>query len=263
MNKRNIESADNKPLILVSNDDGVSAKGLRSLIGFLAPFGEVIAVAPDSPRSAQSSAITVNAPLRLQSCQDIEGAKVYSVNGTPVDCIKLGLHAATGGRRPDLVVSGINHGSNAGSSVIYSGTMGAAIEGAVVGIPSVGFSLLDFSADADFSVCRDIVGMVVGRVLKAGLPKGVCLNVNIPAIDCPKELKVVRAARTYWTEEFADSVDPWGRPYFWLTGKMVNPESDDDRTDEYWLARGHATIVPVTVDQSALFAIDPLQELLR
>lgn len=263
MKQRIMESDGNRPLILVSNDDGVAAKGLRSLIEFLVPLGEVIAVAPDSAQSAKSSAITVNSPLRLKPCPDIAGAKVYAVNGTPVDCVKLGLHVATSGRRPDIVVSGINHGSNAGSSVIYSGTMGAAIEGAVVGIPSVGFSLLDFSADADFTVCREVVERVVARVLAAGLPKGVCLNVNIPAVEHPKELKVVRAARTYWTEEFVEKVDPWGRPYYWLTGQMVNQEPDDDHTDEYWLKRGHATVVPVSVDQSAHFAIDPLKDLLQ
>lgn len=249
-----------KPYIMVSNDDGIDAKGLRSLIEFLAPMAEIVAVAPDGPRSGQSSAITVDAPLRIKRRPDFCGAKMYAVNGTPVDCIKLGLHAVAE-RRPDLLIAGINHGSNAGNCVIYSGTMGAVIEGATVGITSVGFSLLHHSHDADFSQCGATVVNVVEALLGNPLPDGVCLNVNIPAMCTPRGLKVVRAARGYWTEEYVRYVDPSGNPYWWLTGKFNNIEPNDPTTDEYWLGRQWSTAVPVSIDQTAADAIDPLSGL--
>lgn len=252
-----------KPLILISNDDGVDAKGLRFLIETLATIGaDIIAVAPDAPRSGQSSAITVEQPLWLKRHADFAGAKIYSVSGTPVDCVKLALHAVVP-RRPDILISGINHGSNAGNSVIYSGTMGAAMEGTMVGIPSVGFSLLHHSLDADFTECAPFVESITKAVLAKGLPDGISLNVNIPALCRPQGLKVVRAARGYWTEEYADYTTPSGKPYYWLTGRFVNSEPDDPATDEYWLKRQWATVVPVRVDQSATDQIETIENLLQ
>lgn len=247
--KHNEENNTNRPLIFITNDDGVDAKGIRSLVAILSGRGRVVVVAPDGPQSGQSSSITVDHPLRIRRHSDYEEAEIYSVNGSPVDCVKLGLHAVVG-VRPDIIVSGINHGSNAGNSVIYSGTMGAAMEGCLAGIPSVGFSLLDYSRDADFSHMSDLISGVVDKVLEHGLPDGVCLNVNAPAGSF-SGVKVVRAARGFWTEEYVAYTDPMGRPFYLLSGHFHNAEPDATDTDEYWLHRGEATIVPVQVDQSA------------
>ena len=238
------------PLILISNDDGVKAPGLHKLIQWARPFGEVWAVAPAEPRSGQSSAITVNTPLRIAEHPEYDGAKVHSVTGTPVDCIKLAMHHIVP-RRPALILSGINHGSNAGNSVIYSGTMGAVFEGCMVGIPSVGFSLLHHSLKADFSECGRFITDIIGNVLADGLPDGVCLNVNFPAKVKIEGIKTVRSARSYWTEEYASYTDPHGKPFYWLTGRQVNLEPDNPETDLYWLGRNYATIVPERADQNA------------
>lgn len=251
-----------RPLILVSNDDGVHAKGLRALLEMLSPDADVIAVAPATPQSAKSSALTVGEPLRIHRHPDICGASVYAVTGTPVDCVKLGLHAIVE-RRPDIMLSGINHGSNSGNSVTYSGTMGAALEACMVGIPAIGFSLLDFSHDADFSGCGPIVRRLVPEVLRNGLPDGVCLNVNIPVIDVPKGIKVVRGARGYWTEEYEEMKDSYGNSVWWLTGRFNNTEPEASDTDEYWLKRGYATIVPTLTDQSARTHIDTISDSLN
>ncbi|MCM1110673.1 MAG: 5'/3'-nucleotidase SurE [Clostridium sp.] len=243
-----------RPLIMITNDDGIHAKGIRDLIEMIRDMADIVVVAPDAPRSGQSSAITVETPLRIHRHDQIDGAETTSVNGTPVDCVKLGLHAVVR-RRPDLLIAGINHGSNAGNSVIYSGTMGAVMEGCMVGIPSIGFSLLDHRHDADFSPCRPFVREIVAKVLEHGLPDGVCLNVNIPLCGEPKGMKVAKAARGYWTEEYADYVDPHGHPYYWLTGHFHNLETDNPSTDEYWLARQWVSVVPVRVDQTAPSAV--------
>lgn len=239
------------PIILVSNDDGIEAPGIHRLVECVAPLGEVWVVAPDSARSGQSSALTVDAPLRIKEHETYHGARMFSVNGTPVDCVKLALHCVVP-RRPSLMVSGINHGSNAGNSVIYSGTMGAAFEAAMAGIPAAGFSLLHHSIAADFTHCLDYVKQISARVLAEGLPWGVALNVNFPAKTAIEGVKSVRAARSYWTEEFAQMTDPHGKPFYWLTGRQVNLDPDDPGTDLYWLDRRYATIVPCRADQSAL-----------
>lgn len=244
-------------IILISNDDGYAAKGLDALLNYIQPVvagadARVIVIAPDGARSGFSSAITHDGPLRLRKLPPHPaGAEMMACSGTPVDCIKLGLHLLKSrGLRPDLILSGINHGSNSAVSVTYSGTMGCAIEGATNGIPAIGFSLLDWAADADFSPCRSVVEEVTRRVLTRGLPERICLNVNIPAGREPEGIKIVRAARGYWTEEYAEYADPHGRPFFWLTGHFHDIEPDCDETDEYWLRRGWATIVPVPADMS-------------
>lgn len=251
----------NRPLILVSNDDSVAAPGLRHLIDCVRHLGEIIAVAPAEPHSGMSSAITVDAPLRVTLVEDYNGVPVYSVSGTPVDCVKLGLHAVVP-RRPDIMLSGVNHGSNSGNSVIYSGTMGAAMEASMAGIASVGFSLLHHSLKADFSQTTPFISDITARVLSAGLPEGVCLNVNFPAQCAIEGMKVVRAARGYWTEEFKEYTDPHGRPFYWLTGHFHNLEPDDPETDEYWLERRWATVVPVRADQSATDMLDTTRRML-
>lgn len=238
-----------RKLILISNDDGVEAPGLHRLIETVSELGDVIAVAPAQPHSGQSAAMTFNEPLRIQEHPDMAGAKVYSVTGTPVDCVKVAMRNIVP-RKPDLVLAGINHGSNAGVNVIYSGTMGAVQEGCVQGVPSVGYSLLHHSLAADFSHCLPYVRRITERVLAEGLPGGVCLNVNFPAKVEIEGLKVVRAARSHWTEEYKEYVDPHGAPFYWLTGGMVNEEPEADDTDLYWLDRHYATIVPVMPDRS-------------
>lgn len=250
-----------KPLILITNDDSIEAKGLRVLVDCVKEMGDIYVVAPDQPHSGQSSAFTVNSPLRVIEHPDYNGAVMRSVTGTPVDCVKLAMHHVLP-RRPDIILSGINHGSNAGNSIIYSGTMGAAFEGCMFGIPSVGYSLLHHSLKADFSECTPYVTDITRRVLADGLPQGVCLNVNFPAKVKIEGAKVVRAARSHWTDEYQEFLDPHGKPFYWLTGRIVNEEPDNPETDLYWLDRRYATIVPARADQSATDTIGTIANML-
>lgn len=239
-----------KKLILISNDDSVNAPGIHFLVDCVKGLGDVWVVAPDEPKSGQSSSLTFNSPLRIIRHEGYEGARMFSVSGTPVDCVKLAMNSIVP-RRPDLVLAGVNHGSNAGNSVIYSGTMGAVFEGCMAGIPSVGYSLLSHSMDADFSECRPYIEAITSEVLAGGLPEGVCLNVNFPAKVKIEGLKVVRAARSHWTEEYQEYLDPHGQPFYWLTGRQVNEEEGNPDTDLYWLPRNYATCVPCTALQNA------------
>ncbi|MDE5810967.1 MAG: 5'/3'-nucleotidase SurE [Muribaculaceae bacterium] len=252
---------NNRPLILISNDDGIAAPGIHRLVECVADLGRVFVVAPDGPRSGQSSALTVDKPLRITRHEDYRGAEMYSTNGTPVDCVKLALHTVLP-ERPALMLSGINHGSNAGNSVIYSGTMGAAFEAAMAGIPAIGFSLLHHSIKADFTRCLPYVKQISAKILEHGLPIGVALNVNFPAKVEIEGLKVVRAAESYWTEEYADYIDPQGRPFYLLTGRQINRDPNDDTTDLYWLERNYTTLVPCKSDQTDTSLISSLSSLL-
>ncbi|MDE6557152.1 MAG: 5'/3'-nucleotidase SurE [Duncaniella sp.] len=259
-NEKNIISQ--RPLILVANDDGVEARGIRHLATLASRYGDVIIAAPLSPQSGMSSALTVGEPLYINKYPDLsENVKVYSVSGTPVDCVKLAMHAIVPSR-PDLILSGINHGSNAAVNNIYSGTMGAAMEGCLIGIPSVGFSLLSHDPEARLDQCDPIICHIIDSVLTKGLPEGLCLNVNFPKEVIPAGVKVVRAAKGYWTEEYADFVTPYGRTSYWLTGRFHNEEPDCPETDEYWLARGYASVVPIRPDQTATDSIDTIKEVL-
>lgn len=249
-----------KPLIIISNDDGWRADGLHRLIDCAVQFGEVVAVAPDSPQSGKSSAITVNQPLHIRQVEQYNGTPIYAVTGTPVDCVKLGKHVLFPDREPALMLSGINHGSNAGNNVIYSGTMGAAMEATMLGIPSIGFSLLDHSLQADFSRCLPIINDIIGKALQHGLPKLTCLNINFPANTEIKGMKVCRSAHGYWSDEYVQYQDPHGHPFYWLAGKFHNLEPDNPDTDEYWLARDYGTIVPATPDMTAAAAIQQIKE---
>lgn len=251
-----------KPLILITNDDGVQAPGLKKLIDCVADMGDVVAIAPDGANSGQSSAITVDRPLRVVHHDDYNGAQVYSITGTPVDCVKLGIHAVLG-RRPDLILSGINHGSNSGNSIIYSGTMGAVLEGCMIGVPSVGYSYHTHSRKASLDACEDVIRSITRHVIDNGLPTDICLNVNIPVCDKVKGYKVVRAARGYWTEEYKDYVDPTGRKFYWLTGRFHNVEPDNPETDLYWTDRGYASVVPARPDQSAVDAMAELASMVE
>lgn len=267
-NTRNAMQTE-RPLILISNDDGIAARGILTLADIASDFGDVTVVAPDTPQSGKSSALTVNEALRITQHPARGAVQMYSVNGTPVDCVKLGMHAVVP-RRPALLLSGINHGSNAAVNNIYSGTMGAAMEGCIYGIASIGFSLLDHSPAADFGPVEGMVADIIGRTLACGLPAGICLNVNFPAVAAVRGLKAVRAAKGYWTEEYASYASPSGHTFYMLAGRFHNFEPDNPETDEYWLARGYATAVAIRPDQSvapsgpdgsaAITALTPLPE---
>ena len=253
-----------KPLILVVNDDGIYAKGIRNLIRIMNDFGDVVVVAPDSPQSGKSHAITIEATIRCDEVViDDSPQKEYACSGTPVDCVKLAVNQILD-RKPDLCVSGINHGSNSAINVIYSGTMSAAIEGALEGIPSIGFSLLDYGADADFLEAEEYIKEITKQVLKHGLDAGICLNVNIPKSVLGKKLKglkVCRQANANWEEEFDVRTDPKGRVYYWLTGKFVNYDNGID-TDEWALANHYVSVVPVQFDVTAYPSLLPVNKLL-
>ena len=249
-----------RPRILITNDDGIGAKGIHRLASYIADMGEVRVVAPDSARSGQSGAVSIGVPLRLTLREQTGEAAFYSCNGTPVDCVKLALHSFKD-FRPDLILSGINHGHNAAVSILYSGTMGAVLEGCVVGIPSIGFSLCSHDADADFEPSREIVREVVRRVLSAGLPPRVCLNVNIP-IEPIRGLQVCRQAHGHWTEEYDTRRDADGQESYWLSGYFINKEPGARDTDEYWLSQGYVTVVPCTHDQTAHASLPDIGRLL-
>ncbi len=241
-----------KPLILVCNDDGITAPGIRNLIQVMNEIGEVVVVAPDGPQSGMGHAITINSTLRCDKVNIDQGPQQdFSCSGTPVDCVKLAVNVILP-RKPDLCVSGINHGSNSSINVIYSGTMSAAVEGSLEGIPSVGFSLLDYSWDANFEPAKPFIKQIALELLNNGLPHGICLNVNIPkASDSPyKGIKVCRQARANWEEEFDKRVDPRGRQYYWLTGTFVNYDNGED-TDEWALSQNYISMVPVDSDVTA------------
>jgi 5'-nucleotidase len=239
-----------KPLILVTNDDGITARGINELIDTVLPLGEVVVFAPDGPRSGMSNAITVNTPLRYKLLEKCDGLTRYACNGTPTDCVKLALHTGILPRKPDILLSGINHGSNAAINVIYSGTMGAAFEGCENSIPSVGLSLADYAEYINFQYFKPYIVKIVNEVLKRGLPRAICLNVNAPVGEI-KGLKIKRQAWGYWTDEFEKRADPNGQTYFWMTGYFKNEEPAEHETDEWALTNGYISIVPSIIDLTA------------
>lgn len=240
---------DQHPLILVTNDDGIHAKGLEALIEIVKPFGKIVVVAPEEGNSGMSHAITIKTPLRIRSHKRNDNIDFYSVNGTPVDCVKIAMSQILS-RQPDLLVSGVNHGSNSSVSILYSGTMAAAIEGCLYGIPSIGFSLLDYTSNADFSAAIPFGQRIIKQILASGLEKGTCLNVNFPVLPEHeiKGIKICRQNKGTWREEFEKRLDPRGFEYFWLTGYFLNEEPLSVDTDEYALANGFISIVPVSID---------------
>lgn len=248
--------------ILITNDDSIHAPGLKALVECASAFGNITVVAPEIPHSGQSSALTVDQPLRIKQYEDFRGARMYGVTGTPVDCVKLALHAICD-RKPDLLLSGINHGSNSGTAIIYSGTMGAVLEGCMNGIPSIGFSLLHHSLQADFSLSSTFVTEIIARQIEHPLPAGTALNVNIPSRIVPAGIRTCRAAKGHWSEEYQEYTDPHGRPFFLLTGRFVDEEPDATDTDEYWLKKGYISVVPVLTDMTAvgeIGAISPIYD---
>jgi 5'-nucleotidase len=249
-----------RPVILVTNDDGIHAPGLIALIGVMRKIGSVVVVAPDQPMSGTGHAITVRHPLRLHKHKEEEGYLEYSCNGTPVDCVKLGEQVVLK-KKPDLLVSGINHGSNASINIIYSGTMAAVLESAIGGVPSIGFSLLDYSHHADFSACEPYVRTIAEMVIANGLPDGVCLNVNIPAVNGSeiRGIRVCRQGRARWVEEYDSRTDPHQREYHWLTGYFETLEENED-TDQWALKNNFVSLVPVHFDFTAHYALTTLQQ---
>jgi 5'-nucleotidase len=249
---------DLRPLIFITNDDGISSKGIRSLYDAVAPFGDIVLIAPDSAQSGMGHAITINHPLRLEP-SSIFDCTAFSCTGTPVDCVKLGVYEVMH-RKPDLIVSGINHGANVATNVLYSGTMSAAVEGAMEGIPSIGFSLCSFESDADFDLSKEVVAKVVKEVLEQKMPIGVCLNVNIPYVSKSdfKGIKICKQANAYWDDRFDKRKDQFNRTYYWLTGDFIDQDQSDD-TDVYWIDQGFATIVPTQYDLTAYSSIKELE----
>lgn len=248
-----------KPVILVTNDDGITAPGVRKLIQIMSDFGTVVVVAPDKPQSAMGHAITINNTLYLNEVS-ASGAdiKEYSCSGTPVDCVKMAVSEILK-EKPDLCVSGINHGSNSSINIIYSGTMSAAVEAGIEGIPAIGFSLADLDWNADFDQAELFIRKIVDEVLKNGLPDGVLLNVNIPKLNTDeiKGIKVCRQAKAQWIEKFDKRKSPGGRDYYWLTGDFVNQDKGED-TDEWALENGYISVVPVQFDLTAHHAMQQL-----
>lgn len=248
-----------RPLILVTNDDGITAPGVRALIEVMNTIGDVLVVAPDSPQSAMGHAITINSTLHCSAIEITDGPqKEYSCSGTPADCVKLAVNELMD-RKPDLCVSGINHGSNSSINVIYSGTMSAAIEAGIEGIPAIGFSLLDYRWGADFEAVKPYVEQITRTAIKHKIPKDVVLNVNfpVPKSGSIKGIKICRQAKAYWVEEFDKRTNPMGREYYWLTGEFINEDRGED-TDEWALEQDYVSVVPVQFDLTAHHAMQQL-----
>jgi len=249
----------NRPLILVTNDDGIVAPGIRALISVMSELGTVVVVAPDKPQSAMGHAITINSTLFINKVS-AENAIVseYSCSGTPVDCVKLAVNEILH-RKPDLCVSGVNHGSNSSINVIYSGTMSAAVEAGIEGIPAIGFSLLDYDWNADFDAIKSSIKKITLEVLEKGLPENVVLNVNFPKLKEHeiKGIRICRQAKAIWMEKFDKRITPQGKDYYWLTGEFVNQDNGED-TDEWALENGFISVVPVQFDLTAHHAIQQL-----
>tara|TARA_B110000305_G_scaffold56923_1_gene62947 strand:+ start:63 stop:827 length:765 start_codon:yes stop_codon:yes gene_type:complete len=247
-------------LILITNDDGYSSKGIKALINAVKNLGKILIVAPDSPQSGMGHAISVNKPIRCYKTNFFDSVEAYCCTGTPVDCIKMGLYLLKD-KKPDLILSGINHGSNVSTNILYSGTMSAAVEGALSGIPSVGYSLTDYSEDADFQYSEKIVQIISKKVIKEGLKKGTCLNVNIPNIkeNQIKGIKVCRQGRAFWDDTFDHRKDPLGKDYYWLTGSFSSKEQAID-TDINYLENNYVTIVPTQFDMTCHDSVDELKK---
>jgi 5'-nucleotidase len=250
-----------KPLILVTNDDGITSKGIRILVEIMQKIGNVVVVAPNSPQSGKGHAITIGEPLRLYSTAIFDNIDEYECSGTPADCVKLAKNHVLKDNKPDLIVSGINHGSNSSISILYSGTMSAAIEGAIEGIPAIGFSLCDFNEDADFSHAEAYIESITRTAIEKGIPKGVALNVNIPAKseEPIKGAIVCRQADAKWQEKFDYRIDPNGRGYFWMAGDFVNFDIEKEDTDVWALDNNYISIVPSQFDLTAYAVLKDLK----
>ena len=252
---------NNPPLILITNDDGFEARGLQALVEAAKDFGEIVVITPNGSRSGMGHAITMNVPLRVQLYKTETGVKYYRTNGTSVDCVKLGQRVVLRDRKIDLVISGINHGSNSSVSIIYSGTMAAAIEASFEATPAIGFSLLDYSSQADFSAAIFYAKKIIQKVLQNGLPKYVCLNVNIPKLPLQdiKGIKITRQTLGYWNEDLEEHKDPFGGSYYWLAGHLENLEKEAPDTCEWALQNGFVAVTPVHFDMTSHQTIHTLK----
>ncbi len=253
--------SNNRPMILVTNDDGYKAKGLSKLVEVAKEFGHVVVMSSSESQSGKSHSITIKDPIRYKLVEETDEITRYVIRGTPADGVKMALCSLLD-RKPDLLLSGINHGTNSSSSVLYSGTMGAALEGAIHQIPAAGFSLTDYRPDADFDASEPFLRQVIQQLLIKGLPQGICLNVNIPAIarDQIRGIRVCRQTNGYWTEVFETREDPRGSKYAWLTGSFVNREPEAEDTDEWALRHGYLSVVPVNTDFTAHALIGSMKE---
>ena len=257
--EKNMKEASKKPLILITNDDGITAPGIRKLITIMKNLGEVVVVAPDAPQSGKGHAITIDATLYVRKLQHVDPDVLeYECSGTPADCVKLGIKEVLK-RKPDLCVSGINHGSNSSINVIYSGTMSAAIEAGIEGVPAIGFSLLDYRWTADFKPLKPFIEKITRNAMKNSIPSDVVLNVNFPLLAEKdiKGIKICRQAKAHWVEKFDKRMNPMGKDYYWLTGEFINEDRGDD-TDEAALSNGYISVVPTQFDLTAHHAIQKL-----
>lgn len=248
-----------RPLILITNDDGINAPGILYLSKIARSYGEIAVIAPDKPQSGSGHAITIHTTLRIQDSAIHHANIEYTINGTPVDCVKLAVNKILH-QKPDLILSGINHGSNSSINVIYSGTMSASIEGYLEGIPSIGFSLCNYSIEADFTHSEKFVRQIIEWVLNNNKDL-VCLNVNIPDISAEhiRGIKICRQAKGNWVEVFEERIDPYDRPYYWMTGKFTNFEPKAQDTDEWALANGYVSVVPVQTDLTCYTTIKKME----
>lgn len=250
-----------RPFLLLSNDDGVHARGLRFLIETLRPYADLLVVAPDGPRSGFGCSITSSRPLSIKLLEEDEGLRVYSCSGTPVDCVKMAINLFPE-RRPDLVIGGINHGDNSSVNTHYSGTMGVATEGAMQGFPAVAFSLCDFSPAADFEPLRPYLIDLMFKAIAVGMPRFTCLNVNFPVAKKFRGIKVCRMGLSHWQKEVAERAHPWGPKYYWLVGERVNLEPEANDTDIYALEQGYITVTPTRLDVTDYGLVDVLKDIL-
>lgn len=248
-----------KPLFLISNDDGYLAPGIRALVSMVKDLGEIVVCCPEGPRSGYSCAFSSAVPFSIRKVREEDNLSVWACTGTPVDCVKIAFEKLLGGRRPAIVLGGINHGDNSTVNNIYSGTMGIVREGTLKGVPSVAFSSCHHNLDADLSPLRPYVRTVVGKVLEKGLPKGVCLNVNFPKAQEFKGLKIARMARGNWIKEVVAYTHPSGKEYYWLTGKLFNEEPNDEATDQWALNNGYVAVTPTTLDITAYEMMEELK----
>lgn len=254
-----------KPLIFISNDDGIGSKGLRILTEVAQKFGRVVVIAPEVPQSGKSHAITMYSPLYLTCLEKSEDLEIYTCSGTPVDCVKMGYDHLFVDEVPTLNISGINHGSNSAISVLYSGTMGAAIEMSFYGSPAIGFSLTDHDRDADFDATVIFAEKIIGDILGAEIKEQLCLNVNVPAVR-PEEIKgfkICRQTKGYWKEGFKINQDPRGRDYYWLTGDFWNAEPEAEDTDNWALENNYIAVVPVQVDMTNYQQLKSLHSIIK
>ncbi len=252
-------------LIFLTNDDGYNSKGFEAAIRIASRFGKVIAIAPETVQSGMSQAITMYSPLYMRRIERDDDAEVYAFSGTPVDCVKMAFDCLLADKRVDLVISGINHGSNSAVNVLYSGTMGAAIEGSFYGCPAIGLSLCDHDWNADFTAAEHYGEQIVRAVLESKIATPLCLNVNVPVggLDKVHGIRISRQNRGYWREEFYRREDPRGREYYWLTGEFINVEPDAEDTDEWALDHGYVSVVPVHVDLTDYRRMDDLRKIIK